>query len=261
MIWYSVILFCAVIGLIALIMSYEHMKRSHMILSCLSILAAIGVFIKIGFSRYTLVAVASDIIPTSITENLHIFIPVVIGLCFMGLYAEGTIHWIWRRVHPSSAPTDNIKAMTRGKIYRDSPNMSSALMGTSTSMFSVAGLDVKTIALIRLSLFALKNFNSKTIVGIESALRLGDGRRYSAYHSLVAEAQTRSYSLVDIVHPYWRAINGNHAAARIMFTELCQIIRTTDQSNKQTINRIIKIGQALGLSTEDMGLAVGNIRL
>ena len=61
--------------------------------------------------------------------------------------------------------------------------------------------------------------------------------------------------------PYWRAINGNHAAARIMFTELCQIIRTTDQSNKQTINRIIKIGQALGLSTEDMGLAVGNIRL
>ena len=46
-----------------------------------------------------------------------------------------------------------------------------------------------------------------------------------------------------------------------MFTELCQIIRTTDQSNKQTINRIIKIGQALGLSTEDMGLAVGNIRL
>ena len=79
MIWYSIVLICAVIGLISLIMSYEHMSRTHMILSALSIVAAIGVFIKMGVSRYTLEAVASDIIPTSITENLHIFIPVVIG--------------------------------------------------------------------------------------------------------------------------------------------------------------------------------------
>lgn len=261
MVLYSIILIFGLIGLISLVMSYEYMKRSHLILSFLSIVATIGVFIKIGVSKETVADVALDLTPPIIVDNLHIIMPLLIGLVLIGLKAEGTINWIWRRVHPSSAPTDDIRAMERGGVNTPAPKMSAALMGTSTSMFSVPGLDVKTVALIRLSLFALKDFNSKTIIGIENHLKLGDGRRYRAYHGVVAEAQTSRFDLKDIVHPYWRAINGNHAAARNMFTELCHVVRGAGQVNKSTINRIVKIGQALGLSPQDMGLSISRLRL
>jgi len=138
--------------------------------------------------------------------------------------------------------------------------MSAALMGTSTSMFSVPGLDVKTVALIRLSFFAFKKVNRKTIIGLESSLRLGDGRRYKAFHSIAADMQHRRVSLTEIVHPYWRAINGNHSSARVMFRDLCQIARSTGNTDKKTINNLVKIGQALGLSPQDMGVAIGNAR-
>jgi len=260
MLWYSIILGLASVGLISLIMSFEYMKRSHLILAALSILAAIGVFIKIGVSRETVGEAAGSFIPATVTDNLHYYmiggVVIILGL----LKAEGTINWVWRRVHPKSAPTDDLRAGQRGHLVKQTSNMSAALIGTSTRMFSVPSLDVRTIALIRLSLFALKTFNSKSIIGIESHLKLGDGRRYRSFHGIVAEMQTRRIGVTDIVHPYWRAINGNHSAARNMFKELCLIVRNTGQANKQTINRITDIGKALGLSPEDMAIAIKNMR-
>jgi len=122
-------------------------------------------------------------------------------------------------------------------------------------------LDVKTVALIRLALAAFSKVDRTVVLGIESSLRLGDNRRYRAYHQLVSEHQNRRQNIKDIVHPYWREINGNHASARNMFTALCQLARDTRNTDKKTVNRLLKIGQTLGLSPEDMGLAIGQIRV
>jgi len=196
----------------------------------------------------------------SVTTHLNYFIIGTLAAILLVLHEEGTYVWLWRRIHPSSAPTDEIGAGQRGHVSRQGPAMSSALMGTSTDMFSVPGLDVKTVALIRLSFFAFKKINRNTIIGIESALRLGDGRRYKAFHSIAADSQHRRVSLTDIVHPYWRAINGNHASARMMFVELCQIAHNTANTDKKTIGNLTKIGQALGLSPQDMGSAIAKLR-
>lgn len=196
----------------------------------------------------------------SLTTYLNYFILGILAAIALVLYEEGTYEWLWRRIHPSSAPTQNIGAGQRGHVSRQGSGMSSALMGTSTEMFSVPGLDVKTVALIRLSFFAFKKMNRKTIIGIESFLRMGDGRRYKAFHAIAADVQNRRVDLTDIVHPYWRAINGNHASARLMFTDLCQIAQNTANTDKKTINSLVKIGQALGLSPQDMGMAIGKMR-
>ena len=176
----------------------------------------------------------------------------------VGMYFEGTYTWLWRRIHPASAPTEFIGAGQRGGMAKAPPKMSAALMGTSTAAFAVQGLDVKTTALIKLSMHAFKR-DRKTIVTIENALRLGDGRRYYVFQKLVADAQFEK-SLTDIIHPYWRAINGNHSSARLMFTNLCQLARDSGNTNKRAVNRLVQIGQSLGLSPEDMGRAIGNVR-
>ncbi len=182
----------------------------------------------------------------------------VFGMAFV-MYLEGTFGWLWRRIHPASAPTDFIGAGQRGIAMKVPPKISAALMGTSTAGFAVQGLDVKTTALIKLSMFAF-NRDRYTIATLESALKLGDGRRYYAYQKLVADGQYEK-SLKDIIHPYWRAINGNHSSARVMFTKLCQLARDSRNTNKRTINRLVEIGQSLGLSPEDMGMAIGNVRI
>ena len=180
-----------------------------------------------------------------------------LGMIFV-MYLEGTIEWLWRRIHPASAPTEFIGAGQRGGMAKAPPKMSAALMGTSTAAFAVQGLDVKTTALIKLSMYAFKRDRS-TIVTIENSLRLGDGRRYYAYQKLVADSQYEK-GLTDIIHPYWRAINGNHSSARLMFTNLCQLARDSGNTNKRAVNRLVQIGQSLGLSPEDMGRAIGNVR-
>jgi len=260
MLWYSIILAAAAVGIISLVMSYDEMKRSTLIISILSLLPAIGVFIKMGVSRETFGEAAAHFALPGMKENLHFYILGMLILIGGYLYIDGTFHWLWRRIHPSSAPTDDIRAGQRGHISRKGSGMSAALMGTSTEMLSVPGLDVKTVALIRLSFFAFKKMNRKTIIGVESFLRLGDGRRYKAFHSIAAEMQHRRVSLTDIVHPYWRAINGNHSSARLMFTDLCQIAQITANTDKKTINILVKIGQSLGLSPQDMGVAIGKMR-
>ena len=216
---------------------------------------------KAGIPFYVAIigfVVLQDYVLFAIENNLNVIILGSVIGAILCLYLEGTFHWIWRRVHPASAPTDMIGAGQRGHIPKAPPKMSAALMGTSTAAFAVQGLDVKTTALIKLSMFAFKR-DRYTIATLESALKLGDGRRYYAYQKLVADA-AHEKSLKDIVHPYWRAINGNHSSARLMFTNLCQLARDTRNTNKRAIDRLVKIGQSLGLSPEDMGRAIGNVR-
>jgi len=180
-----------------------------------------------------------------------------LGMMFV-LYLEGRLTWLWRRIHPATAPTDFIRAGQGGTSVQPRAKISAALMGTSTANFAVQGLDVKTTALIKLSLFAFKR-NRHTIISVENALRLGDSRRYHAYQKLVADANYQN-CLEDIIHPYWRAINGNHSSARLMFTNLCQLARDSRNTDRRAVNRLMQIGQSLGLSSEDMGSAIGNIR-
>ncbi len=207
-------------------------------------------------------AVMINFIMTSLTTHLGYFLIGSTAAICLVLYEEGTFGWIWRRVHPQSAPTENIKAGNRGhQITQKGPAISATFMGSSTGMFNVQGLDVKTVALIRLALVAFAKVDRSVVLGIESSLRLGDNRRYKAYHKLVSEHQNRRQNIKDIVHPYWREINGNHASARHMFTALCQLARDTRNTDKKTVNRLIKIGQVLGLSPEDMGLAIGQMRV
>jgi len=198
------------------------------------------------------------LILTAIYEHLSILMAGAAAGVLAVLYLEGTFEMLWRRIHPSSAPTEFIRAGQRGGMMKPPSKMSAALMGTSTAGFAVQGLDVKTTALIKLSMYAFKRDRS-TIVTIENSLRLGDGRRYHAYQKLVADASYEK-SLKDIIHPYWRAINGNHSSARLMFTNLCQLARDSGNTNKRAVNRLVQIGQSLGLSPEDMGRAIGNVR-
>jgi len=175
------------------------------------------------------------------------------------LYLEGTFNWLWRRIHPASAPTDTIRAGQRGQGHMPKPSkMSAALMGTSTRSFAVQGLDVKTTALIKLSLLAFKN-DRYTIVTLENSLKLGDGRRYFAFQKLVAEAQYEK-DVTDILHPYWRAINGSQSSARLMFTCLCELARDSRNTNKRTVSRLREIGGSLGLVSDDVNAAIGLVR-
>lgn len=190
----------------------------------------------------------------------HVTITVIgaaLGMAFV-MYVEGTFYSVWRRIHPSSAPTDFIGAGARGSLPNPPPKISAALMGTSTSAFAVQGLDVKTTALIRLAMFAFKR-DRFTIATLESALKLGDSRRHYAFQKLVADS-ANDKALKDIIHPYWRAINGNHSSARLMFTNLCQLARDTRNTNKRAVNTLVSIGQSLGLSPKDMAIAIGNLR-
>jgi len=202
-----------------------------------------------------------SLIMTSLSTQMNYFILGVISAIILVLYEEDTIGWLWRRIHPESAPTMDIKAGHRGQPAQKVAMMSSTLMGSSTRMFSVEGLDVKTTALVRLALVAFDKIDRSVVIGIESSLKLGDGRRYRAFQQLVGESTNNKQNIRDIIHPYWRSINGNHASARNMFTALCQLARDIKKTDKKTVNRLVKIGQSLGLSPEDMGLAIAQIRV
>ena len=256
---YALILgFCA-IGFSVLTISDTDRKWSYISLALIFVLPFIYIFTAPGSVGGIRSAIVFFVI-TALTSHIGYFLIGATAAILLVLYEKGSFGWIWRRVHPKSAPTEFIKAGNRGQPKTKHTPIGSTLMGSSTAMFAVQGLDVKTIALVRLAMAAFAKVDSRVVVGIESSLKLGDGRRYKAFHQLVSESQSRRQNIKDIVHPYWREINGNHASARNMFTALCQLARDTRNTDKHTVNRLVKIGQTLGLSPEDMGLAIGQIR-
>lgn len=149
----------------------------------------------------------------------------------------------------------------RGRPNRTGPSlghshqkMPSTLMGSSTAYFAVENLDVKTTALIKFALFAF-NKNNATLVSMERFLKLGDGRRRQAFQSLAASMPARP-KLRNLVKPYLYAINGNHASARLMFRNLCEMAKYTGNTDSKTIDRLSMIGKSLNLSPQDMGQSI-----
>lgn len=258
---YALVLGFAVIGNAVLTVSDTDRKWGFLALLLILVLPLVHIFTA-SESIGSVKAVMIYFIMWSVTTHLGYFLIGSIAAILLVLYEEGTFGWVWRRVHPVSAPTENIKAGNRGRqLPQKNIATSATFMGTSTGMFNVQGLDVKTVALVRLALAAFGKVDRSVVIGIESSLKLGDGRRYKAFHQLVGESQRRRQNVKDIIHPYWREINGNHASARNMFTALCQLARDTRNTDRKTINRLANIGQALGLSPEDMGLAIGQVRV
>ena len=203
-----------------------------------------------------LAIVLRDLFFTAFENHLTLISLGCLSGFIMALYVEGSFHWLWRRLHPQSAPTEHIKAGQRGFMPSFVSKHSSALMGTSTAFFAVDGLDVKTTAVIKLCIYAFK-IDRFTTAALENALRLGDGRRYKAFQKLIVDSQFEKH-LADIIHPYKRAINGNHSSARAMFTQLCQLARQTRNTSDYTMNRLLEIGRALGLTQKDMARALGH---
>ena len=235
-------------------MGYDEMKRSHLILSILAIIPAIFIFIGLGVSTQTVKEAFAEIAGPSVIDNADRYILGIIFITLAMLYKEGTFHWLWRVVIPSSAPIE--------LSYQQSPKtgyMPAALMGTSTRYFSVEGLDINTIALVKFSLNTLKKRDRRTLIGIESYLRLGDGRRYNAFQKIVADGRDCK-DLGGITHAYLREINGNPRAATQMFCQLCELAVQTKNTDRATTDRLVKLGQQLRLSPQDMANAIARMR-
>lgn len=253
---YAFIFIGAVIGAANLIMSYDEVKRSTLIVSAIFIVAAPLAALHIGIKPGVLEAAKQDIVGE---EGPFILGGLVLATLFL-FKEEGSVEWLWRRFSPFTAPTEDIAAGQRGYIARDAKNRSGTFMGTSTAALTVQGLDVKTVTLIRLAFHAFTRMDSRTVIGIENALRLGEGRRYAAFHRLAAQSQSCREAARDITHPYLRAINGNHAAARMMFRELCQLARQTQNTDRKTVNKLTRVGKSLGLTPEHMGMAISQLQ-
>jgi len=250
---YSLIFLAAVIGVVSLIMSYDELNRLGLFVAALPVLVAVAIFTQWWVTGGGISNVTTHFQTPDGSKKLLIWL-IVIGLVtVLTLFREGTIFWVWRRLHPKSAPTENLRASERGNVIRQSETpMASTLMGSATSMFRNSELDIRTIVLIRLAFAVFSRTDRKTIIGIESFLRLGDGRKYRSYQQLVAEVLDSKTTMKDIIHPYWRAINGNSATARVMFADLCRLANETGNLDKRTMNNLTKAGRELGLSQADI---------
>ncbi len=254
---FSILFIAAAIGVISLILWYNELNRLGLILAVTPVVLAILIFVSWGVTGGGFRNLSEHYQTPEGSKTLLFWFSIISLVTLLTLFREGTIFWLWRRIHPSSAPTAALRASQRGNgIRQNSGKTASTLMGTSTSMFKNSELDIRTIALVRLAFVSFTRTDRKTIIGIESFLRLGDGRKYRSYQQLVAEILDSKTTMKDIVHPYWRAINGNVATARIMFADLCRLASVTGNLDKRTINNLIKAGSELGLSQEEMQRAL-----
>ena len=128
------------------------------------------------------------------------------------------------------------------------------LVGTSTNYLS-AELDLRTETLIRLCYSVFEDRSALTMSRLESALRLGTGRRQKAFHKIVAGHRGRPKTK-RIVHRYWRSVNGSSRLSQALFGDLCKLARDTNNGDRATADRLSKVGAALGLTAEEMGRAI-----
>lgn len=253
----SLLFIAATVGAVSLVMSYDELSRLGLIVAAAPVVLTLVIFTKWGIDGGGFSNIRTYFQNPDVSKNLPIWLFVIGLVTLLTLFREGTVFWAWRRIHPKSAPTESLSASQRGAgVRQTAAPMSAALMGTSTSMFKNSNLDVRTIALIRLAFASFTKTDRQTIIGIESFLKLGDGRKYRSYQQLVAEILDSKTTIKDIVHPYWRAINGNTATARLMFADLCRLANETGNLDKKTTNKLIKAGQELGLSQQDMQQAL-----
>ena len=174
---------------------------------------------------------------------------------FYQLVTEGHFYELWIKFHPQSAPTPEAKRGQRAQVAGFRKNRTPAtLVGTSTNYLN-AELDLRTETLIRLSYSVFEDRGALTMSRMESALHLGTGRRQKAFHKIVAANRGRPKTK-RIVHRYWRSVNGSSRMSQALFGDLCKLARDTNNRDRATVDRLSKVGTALGLTVEDMGRAI-----
>jgi hypothetical protein len=98
-----------------------------------------------------------------------------------------------------------------------------------------------------------------TLSVIEKTLGLTSGKRQSEAQKLIASFSAPP-SARPVVQNYWRAINGNYASARLLFSDLCSLAYKTGNRDAQTIDRLLEVGSLFRLSPQDMGQAIQSMR-
>lgn len=179
------------------------------------------------------------------------------GVCAVlwALYRDGTFVDWWSALHPQTAPTDFARAgKPSGFTNRHSSTMAATLVGTSTP-FLMSEFDLRSDTLVKLAFYAFSDSSSRTLFFLERALGASNGKRQKELQKIVAGLRGRP-DLRRTIHPYWRAINGNHAAARKIFGDLCQLAKETDNTDRKTVDRLMRVGLTLRLSHEDMTRAI-----
>ena len=188
-------------------------------------------------------------------QNLLWFLGGGLMAVCLQLFVEGHLYELWIKYHPQSAPTPEAKRGQRAKVAGFRKERTPAtLVGTSTNFLS-ADLDLREETLIRLSYSVFEDRGALTMSRLESALRLGTGRRQKAFHKIVAGNNGRPKTK-RIVHRYWRSVNGSSRLSQSLFGDLCKLARDTNNRDRATVDRLSTVGTALGLTPEEMGRAI-----
>ncbi len=174
------------------------------------------------------------------------------------LIAEGHAYNLWIKFHPQSAPTPEARFGQRALPAGPTAPVSATLVGTSTEYLN-AELDLRTETLIRLCFCTFDDLGALTLSRLESALRLGAGRRQKAFHKIAAGISRRP-KLKPTLHRYSRSINGSSRLSQKLLGDLCRLARDTRNRDTETINRLHQTGRALGLHEDEIGRIVNGLR-
>ncbi len=195
------------------------------------------------------------LITESVTSALPFFILGGMAALCLQLNDEGYLQRAWIKLHPQSAPTPEAKRGQRAQVNGfQKKHVPATLVGTSTNYLNEE-LDLRTETLIRLSYSVFEDRGALTMSRLESALRLGTGRRQKAFHKIVAGHHGRP-NTKRIVHRYWRSVNGSSRLSQGLFGELCKLAQETNNRDRATISRLSAVGVSLGLTPEEMGRAI-----
>jgi len=176
------------------------------------------------------------------------------------LLEEGHIETLWIKFSPQTAPTPEARAGQRSHSqgFGQRQAVPATLVGTSTQ-YLIHELDLRTETLIRLAFYAFENKGPRIVTYIESALRLGTGKKQKAFLKIAANSRSRP-NPKRIVHRYWRSVNGNTRMGQALFGELCHLANITQNLDGHTIERLKKVGTALKLTPDEMSRALGFMR-
>lgn len=226
------------------------LMRALVYLILLSLLVAIFTGGSTDIRRHAYELILGSIL----VHSLWFLAGAALALCCQ-LIAEGYFYELWVKIHPQSSPTPEVKMGQRAQVagFRQA-RTPSTLVGTSTEYLNDS-LDLRTETLIRLSYCVFENRNALTMSRLESALRLGTGRRQKEFHKIVAGLRGRPKPK-RVAHRYWRSVNGSSRLLQGLFSDLCKLARDTGNHDSFTVDRLTDVGTVLGLTVEEMGRAI-----
>ena len=187
----------------------------------------------------------------------------LLGAClaiFIQLFEEGHLETLWVKFSPHTAPTPEAHAGQRSHSqgFGTKQAVPATLVGTSTQ-YLTQELDLRTETLIRLAFYAFEDKGPRIVTYLESALRLGTGKKQKAFLKIAANSRSRP-NPKRLVHRYWRSVNGNTRMSQSLLGELCQLANMTQNLDAKTISRIKKVGTALKLTPNEMTQALSFMR-